>query len=111
MNKMKTLITIVSAMILMAGIQMNGAANQSHANSEPQTIKLKITGMTCGGCAMNVSNTLDKVEGVIEQTVEFPGDVAIVKYDADKTTIDELITAIEEIGFKAEIIKEKESKE
>jgi periplasmic mercuric ion binding protein len=108
---MKTLITIVSAMILMVGIQMNGIANQSHTNSEPQTVILKITGMTCGGCAMNVSNTLEKVDGVIDQTVEFPGDVATIKYDADKTSIEEIIASIEEIGFKAEIMEDQKTKE
>ena len=71
---------------------------------EPKTVTLKITGMTCAGCANHVSKALKNVNGVMEQSVEYPGDVAIVKYDAAKTKPEELIKAIEKIGYKAEVI-------
>ncbi|MBL7867232.1 MAG: heavy-metal-associated domain-containing protein [Flavobacterium lindanitolerans] len=69
------------------------------------TVKLKITGMTCAGCANHISKALKNVNGVIEQSVEYPGDVAIVKYDSAKTKPEELIKAIEKAGYKAEVIK------
>lgn len=71
-----------------------------------ETVKLKITGMTCAGCSNHVSSALKNIDGVIEQNVEYPGDIAIVKYDASKTNPTEMIKAIEKVGYKAEIIKE-----
>lgn len=72
----------------------------------PKTIKLKITGMTCAGCSNHISTALKNMDGVIEQSVEYPGDIATIKYDASKTNPAEMIKAIEKAGYKAEIIKE-----
>lgn len=79
------------------------AENSNQENGK--TVKLKITGMTCAGCANHISKALKNVNGVIEQSVEYPGDVAIVKYDSAKTKPEELIKAIEKAGYKAEVIK------
>lgn len=73
---------------------------------KPKTVKLKITGMTCAGCANHVSTTLKNIDGVTEQSVEYPGDNATVKYDASKTNPTEMIKAIEKTGYKAVIITE-----
>ena len=40
-----------------------------------------------------------------EQAVKFPGDVAIVKYDPDKITENEIIDVIVKTSYKAEVIK------
>ncbi len=75
-----------------------------------KTVKLKITGMTCAGCSSTVSRTLENIDGVISQSLEYPGDVATIKYDATKTDTDKLIKAIKDVGYSAEIVKEKKSK-
>ena len=67
---------------------------------------LILTGMTCAGCSNHVSTALKNIKGVIEQNVEYPGDVATIKYDASKTNPTEMIKAIEKAGYKAEIINE-----
>lgn len=60
--------------------------------------------MTCAGCANHVSKALKNVNGVIEQSVDYPGDVAKIKYDVAKTKPEELIKAIEKAGYK-EVIR------
>jgi len=70
---------------------------------EPKTVKLKITGMTCAGCSNHVATTLKSIDGVLEQKVEYPGDLAIVKYNPAKTSVAEIIKAIEKIGYKAAV--------
>ena len=77
--------------------------NNNQGNSK--TVKLKITGMTCAGCANHVSKALKNVNGVIEQSVDYPGDVAKIKYDVAKTKPEELIKVIEKAGYKAEVIR------
>jgi mercuric ion binding protein len=74
---------------------------------EPKTVKLKITGMTCASCSNHVATTLKALDGVVEQKVEYPGDVATVKYNPAKTSVADIIKAIEKIGYKAATLSEK----
>ena len=106
-----------AALLFFAGSQVCGCGSCSQANaqivetaitkSEPKTVTLKVTGMTCAGCANHISTSLDKLDGVIEHEVKYPGDIATVKYDPDKTTEKDIIAAIEKTGkYKAEVMKE-----
>tara|TARA_R110001583_G_scaffold13031_2_gene56914 strand:- start:8820 stop:9161 length:342 start_codon:yes stop_codon:yes gene_type:complete len=72
-----------------------------------KTITLKVTGMTCAGCSISLQKEIKSVEGVIENDVKYPGDIAIIKYDSTKITIDELVKLIENKGYIAEIFKDK----
>ena len=80
---------------------------KSVTKEEPKTVKLKITGMTCAGCSHHVSTTLKAIDGIVEQKVEYPGDVAIVKFNPAKTSVDDIIKVIEKIGYKAVVVSEK----
>ncbi|MDH5643453.1 MAG: cation transporter [Gemmatimonadota bacterium] len=64
------------------------------------TIKMKVTGMTCGHCEAAVTKALEAVPGV-ERVVEVSREkeTAIVEGDA---FVNELVTAIEEEGYQAE---------
>lgn len=98
-------------MFVLAFLLCGWAAQQATAQSattakKEQTIKLKITGMTCAGCANHVSTALGKVDGVLSEDVEYPGDVAVVKYDPAKTDEKALIAAIEKGGYKASVLKD-----
>lgn len=88
----------------------HSVAQQSKGDKSNQqkikTVRLKITGMTCAGCANHVSTALKNSEGVIEQSVEYSGDVATIIYNSSKTNPDAILKVVEETGYKAEIIKE-----
>jgi len=115
---MKTILIFASSLLLLAGTQMCGCGNCAvaqtsafnNAVNEIKTVKLKITGMTCAGCSNHVSTALKNIDGVIEQNVEYPGDVATIKYDASKTNPTEMIKAIEKAGYKAVNINKTKSK-
>jgi periplasmic mercuric ion binding protein len=70
-----------------------------------KTVTLKITGMTCGGCANHVTTALKETEGVVKVNLKYPGDLAIVDYDSAKTNEKVLITVVEKANYKAEIVK------
>lgn len=84
--------------------------------SEPGSTKLQVTqcalkvsGMTCGGCADQVKERLLKLEGVKTATVDYKtGDVQ-VEYDAKKTTPEKIEAAFNKGsgGFKAQLAKPK----
>lgn len=112
---MKSLSVIAGAFLLIAaqpcsiaGSKINAQATVKTVNKdEPKTVKLKITGMTCAGCSNQVATTLKALDGVVEQKVEYPGDLATIKYDPAKTSVAEIIKAIEKIGYKAVAVSEK----
>ncbi|KKO00115.1 hypothetical protein LCGC14_0128810 [marine sediment metagenome] len=72
-----------------------------------KTVKFKITGITCAGCSNTIYKALKEVDGVIEHSVEYPGDIAIIEFDDTKTNIEALKKVVEEKGYKVEIVKER----
>jgi copper chaperone CopZ len=72
-----------------------------------KTVKFKITGITCAGCSNTIYKALKEVDGVIEHSVEYPGDIAIIKFDDTKTNIEALKKVVEKKGYKVEIVKDK----
>ncbi|HEY9207315.1 MAG TPA: heavy metal translocating P-type ATPase [Candidatus Methanoperedens sp.] len=64
-------------------------------------IALKIGGMHCASCALNIETALKKTEGVISANVSFPLEQAKITYDPDMVSIPELIKAIEGVGYTA----------
>jgi len=71
-----------------------------------KTVKFKITGITCAGCSNTIYSALKEVDGVLEHSVEYPGDIAIIEFDGSKTNVEALQKVIEKKGYEAEIIKE-----
>ncbi|CAM1334417.1 cation transporter [Tenacibaculum aestuariivivum] len=62
-------------------------------------LSLNISGMTCEiGCAKKIASDLSKKAGVLEANVVFNDSIANVKYDANITNKEDLITFIEGIG-------------
>ena len=110
------ILSIIAGTFLLAAVQVCGCENckvnaqtisKTTAKEEPKTVKLKITGMTCAGCTNHVATALKELDGVVEQKVEYPGDVATVKYNPAKTSVANIIKAIEKIGYKAVTVSEK----
>ncbi len=60
---------------------------------------IKVTGMTCHHCVMNVSEALEEVPGVQTVAVSLDEERAHVAYDPDATTPDALARAIEDAGY------------
>ncbi|HEY1010056.1 MAG TPA: heavy metal-associated domain-containing protein [Daejeonella sp.] len=105
------LITVVSG-LFFATSQMCGCgsceakASETHADvRKKEVLRLKLTGITCAGCASHVSKALKSQVGVLEETVEYPGDIAVVKYDPEKTSPEQIIKVIEKAGYKAVTVK------
>jgi periplasmic mercuric ion binding protein len=108
---MKKLMFVLT--FLLCGWATQQAMAQTEAkvpSAKTQTVKFKVTGMTCGGCANNISQALQKLDGVVSEDVEFPGDVAVVTFESKKLKEKAIIAAIEGAGYKAEVLKEKKTK-
>src|SRR5215217_2849945 len=66
-------------------------------------ITIPVTGMTCASCVGRVERALSKKEGVAEASVNFAAEKASVAYDPAATCPDELVGAIRDAGYGADV--------
>ena len=68
-------------------------------------IKIKIEGMTCGGCVSSVQNALQAVVGVEAISVSLEDGLAVVAYDELACDVSAIVEAIEEAGFDTQLVQ------
>ena len=112
---MKSLILISMLVFGMFSIELKAqnTANTKAAvstDSNIETVKLKITGITCGGCSSHIAKVLGETTGVLEHSVEYPGNTAVIKFDKSKTDVTALVKLIATTGYKAAVIKPSDKK-
>jgi Cu+-exporting ATPase len=66
-------------------------------------ISIPVAGMTCASCVRRVERTLSEKEGVAEASVNFAAEKASVTYDPTTTNPDDLIGAIRDAGYGADV--------
>jgi P-type Cu+ transporter len=66
-------------------------------------ITVPVTGMTCASCVRRVERALSKQEGVAEASVNFAAEKASVTYESAATSPEELIGAIQDAGYGADV--------
>ncbi len=108
---MKPIIFSLAFIFLLAGHGMAQSADPQKTVKtiqKSETVKIKVTGLTCAGCASNLYKVLKETKGVVDNSVQYPGDIAVVDYDPKQTQPEQLIAAIEEkTTYKAEVLKPK----
>ena len=62
-------------------------------------IELPLLGMTCANCAATIERTLNKVDGVVEATVNYANERATVRYAPGATTRADLVAAVRKAGY------------
>lgn len=62
-------------------------------------IKLKIQGMHCPSCEMLINDALEEI-GLRNIKINSKTGLAEIKYDEEKTTLDEIKKTIEKEGYK-----------
>ena len=63
------------------------------------TIELAIIGMTCANCVATVERALNKVDGVLEATVNYANEKAAVRYVVGTTGRASLVAAVRKAGY------------
>jgi copper chaperone len=64
-----------------------------------QNATLNISGMTCGGCVRSVKNVLSALDGMAKAEVSLEGHCAVVDFDADRLSLEQIRRAVEEAGY------------
>lgn len=69
----------------------------------------EISGMTCAACANRIEKKLNKMDGMSSATVNFALESASVQYDKNQVTVNEMIQAVDKIGYKLKVPVSKEA--
>jgi len=70
-----------------------------------ETVKIKLSGMTCASCALKIETKLKNLEGVSSSAVNFANEEATVEFNSTKTNYNEFNKAIKDLGYKASLAK------
>lgn len=94
---MKTKLLMTVLLTAAAGVQA----------AQPRTVTLKVAHMDCAACPITVRMALEKVLGVSRARVDFKNNLAVVDFDADRTSPALLSQASAHAGFPATEVPEK----
>jgi Cu+-exporting ATPase len=87
-------------------IQVKKFSKNQKANA--QKISLSLEGMHCASCAAVIERSLRKLPGVIQANVNFAAEKALILYDKNLVSIEDLIGAVKKAGYKAIPVDEKD---
>lgn len=83
---------------------------RNFGEKDMQKFTFSIGGMTCVVCAATCRKAIEKLDGVSACNVNFASGKAVVEYDKDKVSIDDIVRAVEKAGYKAVVEKQEEKK-
>lgn len=63
---------------------------------------LKVLGVDCNNCAANVRKALESVDGIENLDIRLSEKIAIVTFDPDKVSKQEITEKVEDFGFDVE---------
>ncbi len=66
-------------------------------HSDEMTLRIK--GMHCASCTMNVENFLIRLDGIFDVKADLTSESAKIRYDSSKVTLDEIEEVISSLGF------------
>jgi len=95
----KTSIERIAEVIREAGYEPIGVAEEGEKSRE---ISLKISGMSCASCAVNIEKGLKNLEGVKSANVNFATEKATVAYSPELVSIVDLRKIVENLGYGVE---------
>lgn len=95
---------------LLAAVERAGY-HASPLGSEPPvsevseaTVEFGIEGMTCASCVRRVERALLAVPGVHKAVVNLASERALVRFDPTRASIDQMLRAVEEAGYRAAVV-------
>ncbi len=68
-----------------------------------QVVELRVTGMTCDHCVRAVTGAIGDAEGVNPDSVQVMLDAGEARFEGDGFNIQQILEAIEEEGYEAEL--------
>ena len=100
---------------VIVGVSLFVRARQGQARfsgAQPQTkiVTIPVEGMVCVSCTARVKNALKSMDGVTEAEVSLESRTARVQYVEGKTSPEQLVAAINHLGYRAGTPKEEKTR-
>ena len=96
----------VAVTVAVVGIDDIKVQNKSLFRRSMKKLSIPLSGMHCASCAQNIGRSLKKLKGVTTANVNFATERATVEFNENVINENEIIEAIEKLGYK--VIKETE---
>jgi copper chaperone CopZ len=93
--------TVFIAVMLTFALSFSVLQATCDVCDDSEDVVLEIRGMTCAGCEGKVEKVLSACEGVSDVNVNYKDGKAELYLEDGKASIDDLIEALEHVGFKA----------
>ncbi|NCO12414.1 heavy-metal-associated domain-containing protein [Candidatus Pacearchaeota archaeon] len=74
--------------------------NAVEKSSKGTLLTLKIDGMHCSSCSMNIDGDLEVLDGVISATTSYKKQESKIEYDGSKVDEAQIRKVIENLGYK-----------
>ncbi len=89
-------------MLLFTLLQISNSSVLTGVDSvwagQEQSIELPVTGMTCAACGFAVKTVLKRLDGVHDAKVSYEKKTAIVSYDPQRVTPEQMAEAVNATG-------------
>lgn len=72
---------------------------QNVSDNNYAVLTLKISGMHCNSCAMNIDGALEDTPGVMSANTHFARGIVEIQYDATKVQQQQLLEVIQNQGY------------
>lgn len=101
--KIVSKLVVGSLMILFLVVVFSCQKATETKQTEPiiTEVNIPVQGMTCGSCEHHIETEVKRKDGIVEIKADHEKAFAYVKYDSSKISLDELVAAINETGYKA----------
>lgn len=64
-----------------------------------ESVTLKISGMHCTSCALNIDDEMEELPGVISSRTNYAKSQTVVEYDSQIAKVKDLEKVIEKLGY------------
>jgi mercuric transport protein len=81
------------------------AALPAPSSAANDTVVLHIEGMDCGGCTIATRKVLERLDGVTKADVSYEQKRAVVTFDPQKVTTQQMIAAVAMLKYTATVVR------
>lgn len=114
MQRKRIMIGILAiGLLTVTAIWSSSAADQAEPAEVATTATsiFDVEGMTCGGCEVAVKRVVNELDGVVEVEASHREGRATVIYDPERATPEQIVQAIERLGYEAKPERERDGGE
>ena len=69
------------------------------ARTEPRTVTLAVSNMSCALCPITVKKAITRVPGVLDAKVDYGSQTATVRYESTQTNVEAIAAATGNAGY------------